>query len=369
MPDPFELPEPIRLINPGNVDFYWGPPAGNVDLAAACARVPVGVRIGKTVGVQGPDSTILEYWWPGPGVLDEDLVPKGTGDGGTANPYILPQASPTVRGGLKLGSGLEYDPETDRTNVVGTGEFTVEGITEFRDRFPENLTADNAEFWRTLLVRFQNPGINSFNFDGAGSRTLPVGQSIVGGAHTFSWSASNPGNIAAAGLTLRDVTINSILAASLPASGAQDVAISGYVIGLGLARTYLLSGNDTQGNAFTATISLYGAYEMFFGAVAARSTSSAQVRALASNQLVSGSTTVTLNTGNAQRIFQVWLPPGRTLTQVLDMDSSNANLTSSYAAQAFSVNDAGGQPVAGTLYTMEAALAYTSNHRHILSIG
>jgi hypothetical protein len=61
-------------------------------------------------------------------------------------------------------------------------------------------------------------------------------------------------------------------------------------------------------------------------------------------------------------IICICLPPGKTLTQVLDTDALNANITTSFILTTFTVNDAGGNPLTYNIYVMTNAVPYASNH-------
>jgi len=65
-----EVSERIKLNNPGNIDFWYGPYAS---LATANIVVPKSVRQGKTVCIMA-----TEYWWRY-GVEDSDLTLKNSG--------------------------------------------------------------------------------------------------------------------------------------------------------------------------------------------------------------------------------------------------------------------------------------------------
>ena len=73
MANSFDLSVNVRNANPSaNIDYYYGTYESK---AAACAAVPLAVRmIGKTVGII-ENGAVVEYWWKS-GVADEDLVLK-----------------------------------------------------------------------------------------------------------------------------------------------------------------------------------------------------------------------------------------------------------------------------------------------------
>lgn len=126
-------------------------------------------------------------------------------------------------------------------------------------------------------------------------------------------------------------------------------------------------GRIEAGN-LVRTFSITTFLRMFYGNRATAPTTSAQVRALPqSNPANNG--TYTLNTGNTDTVFAIWVPSGKTLVSVVDLDALNLVITSQYSGSSLSVNDAGGNPVNGTLYVMSQSVPYASSHRHQFIIG
>jgi hypothetical protein len=115
--------------------------------------------------------------------------------------------------------------------------------------------------------------------------------------------------------------------------------------------------------------SFTGLYKHFWGPVNAVPGTAADFR-LANNAL-SNSSSFTLNTGTTQTIFIILVAPGKSLSKVEDQDALNAVITSEYVYQGtVSVNDAGGTPVPGyKLYVKHPDVAYTSNHRHLITLA
>ncbi|TGE08746.1 hypothetical protein [Hymenobacter fodinae] len=374
MADQFELPIPIKLTNPHHVDEYYGPAEGYIDVAAACAAVPIEVRYyGLTVGIQSADG-IVEYWWRKL-LTNEGLIPKttGGGDGEPSTPYTLPVASDTVLGGVKIGadSGLEIDPTTGHLKAKptegGAVDFTPNvTLNSLKAGTRYQISAQRA--FELATTAYFTPAFEGFTFDGVGSTTREEGTAYSAGVHPFAWGTSNQANIAPGGLTIRDITANQNLATGLENDGFENISVPGFTVGLGESRRYLISGNDTNGDAFFAQIVISGARYIFYGSMGSAPTTSAQVRALAGKQLTTQGNTFTLNTGNVDRTFGFWAPPGLTLKLVTDQET-NATLTSQYVAQPFSVDNAGGTPVAGTLYVMQQAIPFSSNHRHLITLG
>jgi hypothetical protein len=124
------------------------------------------------------------------------------------------------------------------------------------------------------------------------------------------------------------------------------------------------SYTTTNGAANTVTF----LYLIFYAPVAIQPTDSTGVRAIGS---VSGTKIFTdngnpwtLNTGTTYNIFTVAMPATLSITQVLDLDALNANITASYVNSTFNVNDYYGTAVSYHVYTMTNAIAYSPSHRH-----
>lgn len=107
----------------------------------------------------------------------------------------------------------------------------------------------------------------------------------------------------------------------------------------------------------------------FYGPDTIIPTNSSQVRALPDRIFNSSTNTFNLITGSTLTDFTVAIPNTQTITEVIDLDALNANITSEYINNSFSVDDAGGTPVAYNVYTMSIAAAYSSSHRHQVTKG
>ena len=103
---------------------------------------------------------------------------------------------------------------------------------------------------------------------------------------------------------------------------------------------------------------------IFYGPTSGVPTTSAQVRALGNRIFTTGSNPFNLNTGNTLVNFTAAMPNTLSITQVIDLDALNANITSSYINNPFNVNDSGGNATSYKVYTMTIASPYSSDHRH-----
>lgn len=125
MPDNALQPaEGLKIPNPAPADWYYRPinTDGYASLAAACAAVPEGVRIGRKVLISG----LGEHIWLAGNLTNTGLVPFG-GTGGA--PYTLAD----LYSDTSTGPGLERNYRT--LNGQTTVHFTLAAPTQ-----PEGLT-------------------------------------------------------------------------------------------------------------------------------------------------------------------------------------------------------------------------------------
>lgn len=136
---------------------------------------------------------------------------------------------------------------------------------------------------------------------------------------------------------------------------------------------------DSDGNPYLSPLpagttsppvstTLTGQYLRFYGFAASTPTTSAQVRGLPQSEFQTANVNIfELNTGAVLTKFVVALPPSRTISQVIDLDALNANITSIYIFQGtITVNDGGGtgDPQTYNLYEANIGAPYSANHRH-----
>lgn len=110
-------------------------------------------------------------------------------------------------------------------------------------------------------------------------------------------------------------------------------------------------------------------YKIWYDAVSATPTNSNVARGLSNSRFSNDGNAFTLNTGNSQKTFVILLPPGKTLQSVIDQDALNLDITAQYLSGSIAVNDAAGAAIIYTMYTMSQSVAYSSNHRHNITIA
>ena len=230
------------------------------------------------------------------------------------------------------------------------------------------FTGTSRQFWEKFLVVYQAPAFTSFQLDGNSDQSLEIGTVVAARTGTFTWSTSNSSNVSPGTLTLVDVTSGDIPVKNLPNTGSKALALAGFTIVAGESRRYRITAVNTQASTFSTERVARGYYRAFYGSVASAPATSTDVRALAGNFLISGGGQFTLDTGTVNKNFAVWLPLPHVLTYVSDESALKAPIKSEYRATALSVLDAGGVAVAGTLYVMSPAVAYTAGaHSHLIS--
>jgi hypothetical protein len=141
------------------------------------------------------------------------------------------------------------------------------------------------------------------------------------------------------------------------------------------------TGKILAGTALTNILQAIGYNATWYGASNAAPSDSAGVRALqtynASNQLVSGKqltnagNSFTHRTGIINTVHSIVTAPGKSLLSVIDQDALNKDITDEYVyVGTLSVNTAAGVPTAGyKLYVKTMGVAYTSSHRHLITLN
>jgi hypothetical protein len=146
---------------------------------------------------------------------------------------------------------------------------------------------------------------------------------------------------------------------SIPSTSHNDPALELYT-----TLYYRVQVTDIYQTTNSSTTTISFVKTIFYGPSAAAPTTSADIRGLDSKVFVNSSNPFNLNTGNTQRHFVVALPSSVFITEVMDLDALNANITANYALSSIDVEDAGGITSNYNVYTMTNAIPYTANHRH-----
>jgi hypothetical protein len=219
-----------------------------------------------------------------------------------------------------------------------------------------------------LLVVYLPPTI--INFASSNYQpTVEVGTTITG-VTNFSWGLTNPGNIAAFSGSIVNTINNSSLinGFNLANNGMANISLNTYKLGPNERQEWKVEGTDTKGNKFYSnTLITRAYYKRFYGGVPAPQTDGSIMRTLNNDYQTGNSSQFTLNTG-ADRIFCIALPAGVTISNVVDVTSSNVDITSQYVNKAtITVDDIGGTPRPYTLYEMVQAIPNPNPHTHLIT--
>lgn len=125
----------------------------------------------------------------------------------------------------------------------------------------------------------------------------------------------------------------------------------------------------TAGTEYTNIITLRGFMPIFYGSTPTVLTSGSDIRSQLDKVLDDLISEFTLQTGTVDRVFQFWIPQGRSLVSVIDLDAFNADITSTYLESPFQGEDAGGNLIPGTLYTCTNDIPYSTDHRHVITLN
>ena len=127
---------------------------------------------------------------------------------------------------------------------------------------------------------------------------------------------------------------------------------------------YRVSVTDSYQTTNSSSVTINFLNVIFYGPAASPPATSSEVRSLSSKVFVDSSNPFNLNTGNTDNNFVVAMPSNLSITEVLDLDALNANITNNYVLSTFNIEDGGGTAISYDVYIMTNAIAYTSNHRH-----
>ena len=261
---------------------------------------------------------------------------------------------------------LRLRNNTDSTSTAATtgGTIRYDEVTGAY-RYYNGVTDKWESFMRIPYVQ---PEFTAFSISGQ-STTVEVGTTLSG-AKTFTWSITeNSGTVST--IDLYDITAGATLLAATPNDGTQSHTIATVQLNSnGANQQWRGVGNnsDPVGTFNSSTFTVTGRYFRFYGPSATSPTNSAEVRALNSSAFHTGASTFTLTSGTTVTKFVVALPPGVTISSVVDLDALNANITSEYVLTGtISVTDAGGTGRLYNIYEMNIGAPYSSSHRHSIT--
>lgn len=214
-----------------------------------------------------------------------------------------------------------------------------------------------------ILYPYVNPVYNSFSVSGQAT-TIEVGTTLSG-SKTFTWSiAANSGVVST--IDIYDNTAASTLLAGTSNDGTQAQTITTIQLNSnGATQSWRGIGNNTSpsGTFNSSNFVVTARFFRFFGPASSSPTNSAAVRALPSSAFHTGTTTFTLNTGTTETKFVVALPPGVTISSVIDTSALDVDITSQFILTGtVNVLDAGSTNRAYNIYEMNVGVAYGTSH-------
>jgi hypothetical protein len=260
---------------------------------------------------------------------------------------------------LGVGGGSDYTPSGPTTATVG-------GIASGTDLGVSDITFQ--ALLDDILYPAVTPSFSSFSVSGQ-STTIEVGTTLSG-SKTFTWAIS-VGTGTVSTIDIYDNTATATLLAGTPNDGSQAQNITSIQLNSnGVTQSWKGIANNTNpvqtidSSNFVVTARFY----RFFGPTASSPANSADVRALASSAFqTTGS--FNLTTGTTLTKFVVALPPSVTISSVIDLDALNADITSEYVLTGtVNVLDAGSTNRAYNIYEMNIGVAYSTSHRHQITI-
>lgn len=236
----------------------------------------------------------------------------------TPNAYVAPTiATPSL-------SGNVTSPETNTTREKGNVNTNISG----------NITR-NSTYVNLLSSQLQ------YQVNGAGSwLDVDLPTNTPDASYAIPWTNHNP-------------------------TGSNNANSIGYRVKV--TDDYTISYSNV------ATINFYNI--IFYGSSIAAPTNSNAVRALPRKIFTNGSNPFTLETGIVNTNFTVAMPSSLSITQVIDLDALNLNITSSYVLNGSlnQIQDYAGNNTSYKVYTMTNALPYTDKpapgHRHQITRG
>jgi hypothetical protein len=253
-----------------------------------------------------------------------------------------------------LGSGGDTNPGGPTADYVSTE--TLGGISA-----GDAFTTDDATLVK-LLVKYQAPAFASFALAGAGSQTVEVGTPFGAGFKSFTWATSNPQNVTANSLKLRDVTGAKDLATNEANDGSLSASTAAYVATLGETRRYRLSGLNSKGGSFSADLVHAGETASYLGASTATTLNPTQLVALGSPQLQGsrGRSASGLTTSGGQYLYYAYDARHGDLTSII-LDGAAPVLGAFQKQPDATVTNAQGAQVTLRVYRSNAPNAFTNN--------
>jgi len=217
------------------------------------------------------------------------------------------------------------------------------------------------------VTEFLIPTFTSLNITGQPLQ-IESGSSIAAGDKAFTWSTNNSSNITTNSIVIKNQTTNTTLVSGSANDGSESISILSIVLNGETSQVFRIIGTDTQNVIFQRDLIVSSYFMIFWGPSSTIPNNSSSARLLSLNKLrISGGNDI-LYTGTTQVNFIIILPPGKTISNVTDLDNVNANITADYVLQAGTivVQDGGGTGTnrSCNIYVKTTTVPYPINTRH-----
>jgi hypothetical protein len=177
-------------------------------------------------------------------------------------------------------------------------------------------------------------------------------------SYSVQYSTNNATWTDVPGLSSVPVTGNPA-SVTIPSTSHYDASLKSFS-----AIYYRVSVVDTYQTSTGGNTTVNFLNTIFYGPSATGPVDSIGVRSLGSQVFTDTANPFNLITGTTYSVFTVAMPTTNSLTEVLDLDALNANITIRYILSTFNVNDGGGIATSYKVYTMTNAIPYAPSHRH-----
>lgn len=241
-----------------HVEPHHGPNAGriiindNFDcLENAIGSLQVASATGSTIVTAGTYTTVSVSFSGNVPVYEVDVIPS-------AITYTNATATPITVGGISAGSTFS------------------------------NKTMK--EMWDALLYPYQPPAFTSFSRGNLNS-TYELGEMMVAGSQTFTWSTSNSSNVSANTITIvQNISPVTTLLSNSANDGSEVVVVpTQYSAGTSSTVTlYTISAYNSLGSPFSTTISRSWRPRIYYGTSLTTPLTEADIEGLVNNPLASG---------------------------------------------------------------------------------
>jgi len=174
------------------------------------------------------------------------------------------------------GTGATYTNATPTPETIGG----IDSGSTFSNRTMQQM-------WDDLLYPYQAPAFTAFSISGQ-TDVLEVGDAIPA-VSTFVWATSNPANIVANSILIRDVTGSTVLASGLADDGSEVVNMGAPVTkATEASNVFRIEGQNTQLATFTRDKTYNWRWRVYWGPDATTPLVEADIEALANSSLYSG---------------------------------------------------------------------------------